>query len=168
MVAMVLAGAVGGQEEDGVGDPPLPSPSPSSSSSFGVPERVLLRAFEEVFQTRDILLANSRAVVVEEAFRQLDQLGVPRNYTSAGWERDDALMARVLMRAAMGNLMLGLAREPEDWSLVVADVSAGKLVRRRSFSAVRFAVVQSLLLVAILALGRSIWLAHMQQVVAEP
>ena len=120
-----------------------------------VSDTALAAAFSDVFEVRDVI-TDARAPVMEAAFRQLDQLGVPRDLQTLGNLTDDAA-GRVLMRAALGNLMLGL-RESGDWSVVAADVGSGKLVRRRSFSSVRFAVIESLLLVAILALGRAVWI----------
>lgn len=119
-----------------------------------VTNTALATAFSDVFQVRDVI-TDLQAPVVEAALRQLDQLGVPRSGLLDNMT--DAAVGRVLMRAALGNLILGI-RDPDDWSVIAADVGSGKLVRRRSFSSVRFAVIESLLLIAILALGRAVWL----------
>ena len=115
----------------------------------------LLRSFSEVFAVKDILV-DTRSRVVQRALVQLDHLGVSRDITSCGNMTDETL-ADVLMRAALGNIILGM-KDPDDWSVIVADTSSGRLVRQRSFSASRFAVIESLLLIAIVALGRSVWL----------
>lgn len=120
-----------------------------------VSNTALVNAFSDVFEVRDVI-ADTRAPVVEAALRQLDQLGVPRDLATLG-NLSDEVVGRVLMRAALGNLVLGM-RDEGDWSIIAADVGSGKLVRRRSFSSARFAVVESLLLVAILALGRAVWI----------
>jgi hypothetical protein len=65
--------------------------------------------------------------------------------------------ALVLMKAALGEYVLGL-RDPNDWVVVVADAESGQLVRQRSFSATRFAVIESLLLISVTALVRMLWL----------
>lgn len=121
---------------------------------MAVSDTALVRAFIDVFGVRDVI-SDPRAPIIDAALRQLDQLGVPRDLRSLG-NMTDAMVGNVLMRAALGNLLLGL-RDPDDWSVVVADVGSGKLVRRRSFSSVRFAVIESLLLISILALGRAVW-----------
>ena len=134
---------------------------------LAISPEALLSAFSDVFGVHDVLdpgLAASGPLAAQ-ALRQLDQLGVPRRLVRDGnasvplslllWPDEDAL-AGLLMRAALGNLVLGL-RDPSDWSVVVADVSTGQLVRRRSFSAIRLAVIESLLLIAIVALGRAVW-----------
>ena len=126
-----------------------------ASLSHAMDETELLRSFSEVFAVKD-LLADSRSTVVQRAMRQLDHLGVPRDISSCG-NLTNSVLADVLMRAALGNLLLGM-KDADDWSVVVADTSTGHLVRRRSFSASRFAVIESLLLIAIVALGRSVWL----------
>ena len=114
----------------------------------------LLTAFAEVFDVHDMLLDPDTAVM-RRAVQQLGELGVPSDMDLCNL--DERVKARVLMRAALGNLQLGM-RDDTDWSVIVADVSTGQLIRVRSFSAVRFAVIESLLLVAIVALGRAIWI----------
>ena len=129
------------------------------SLAAALDETELLRAFSEVFDVKDYV-ADSRSAVVQRALRQLDHLGVPRDVSTSSSSNSsltEAVLADVLMRAALGNLLLGM-KDADDWSVVVADTSTGHLVRRRSFSASRFAVIESLLLIAIVALGRSVWL----------
>ena len=143
------------------------SAGPGAWMPPAVSEAALLKAFADVFGVHDVV-SDARAPILGQALRQLDQLGVPRgmlvltgsnvtlNGTAFGGIGEDVL-AGVLMRAALGNLLLGM-RDPSDWTVVVADVSTGELVRRRSFSSVRLAVIESLLLIAIVALGRAVWI----------
>ena len=126
------------------------------SLTLALEEDQLLRSFSEVFEVKDYI-ADSRSAVVQRALRQLDHLGVPRDVPGGCGNLTDSVFADVLMRAALGNLLLGM-RDADDWSVIVADTGTGHLVRKRSFSASRFAVIESLLLIAIVALGRSVWL----------
>lgn len=139
---------------------------------LSISSEALLSAFSDVFGVHDVLDAGfvgGASPLVAQALRQLDQLGVPRTILASpgpgAWDRNgtraladwsEEALAGLLMRAALGNLVLGL-RDPSDWSVLVADVGTGQLVRRRSFSAVRLAVIESLLLIAIVALGRAVW-----------
>ena len=125
----------------------------------------LIAAFSDVFAAQDLII-DARSPVIMTALRQLDQLGVrfpigvdpscavPITLQSG---MAPSSVAGVLMRAALGNLLLGL-RDPSDWSIVVADPMSGRLTRSRSFSSVRFAVLEGLLVLTILALGRALWL----------
>ena len=117
----------------------------------------LIEAFSDVFEMKD-LMTNPTEPVYQEAWRQLDHIGVPRDLQSL-CNLTDPVLVQVLMRAALGNLIQGL-RDPSDWSIIVADVGTGKLVRRRSFSSTRLAVIESLLLIAIVALGRTVWIRN--------
>ena len=113
----------------------------------------LLEAFSDVFAVKDAI-ADFDSPVMAKAWMQLAKMGVGRDIRC---NIDDQVLADVLMKAALGNLHLGL-RDSTDWSVILADVGTGQLVRTRSFSAVRFAIIECLLLVAIVALGRAIWL----------
>ena len=146
-----------------------------------VSQQALMLAFSEVFGVRDVVL-DAGSPLMECALRQLDQMGIPRGVVldpaaidsaSAAAHRNasyayaelmrrglgsqgDRVLAGLLMRAALGNIVLGL-RDPSDWSLVMLDPTTGDLVRRRSFSSTRLAVIETLLLICIVALGRMVW-----------
>ena len=134
---------------------------------------------------RGMQLTEAGEVLMQRAsglLRQLDQMGIPRGVVldpaaidsaSAAAHRNasyayaelmrrglgsqgDRVLAGLLMRAALGNIVLGL-RDPSDWSLVMLDPTTGDLVRRRSFSSTRLAVIETLLLICIVALGRMVW-----------
>jgi hypothetical protein len=129
--------------------------APNGGEFALISDDALIAAFSDAFEVRD-RLSDARVEVVQAAVRQLDHLGVRRD-TATLANLSEPVLARILMRAAIGNLALGM-RDPADWSFLAADVASGKLVRRRSFSAVRVAVIESLLLISIVALGRAVWL----------
>ncbi len=152
-------------------------PCAAAQSDAVLSEQALMLAFSEVFGVRDVVL-DAGSPLMECALRQLDQLGVPRGVVATadggnGADRpnasayaelmrrglrsqSEAALAGMLMRAALGNIVLGL-KDPSDWSLVMLDPTTGDLVRRRSFSSTRLAVIETLLLICIVALGRMVW-----------
>jgi hypothetical protein len=89
---------------------------------------------------------------------QLDKMGIDSSLSTVCTLSDDAV-AQLLMKAALAEYIMGL-QDANDWSIVVADAGTGQLTRQRSFSAVRFAVIESLLLIAVAALGRAVWMGN--------
>lgn len=120
-----------------------------------VSDEALFGAFSSVFQLRDAI-QDRNTTVLRAAFLELEKMGIDSNMTNLA-DLPDGVAALVLMKAALGEYVLGL-RDPDDWVVVVADAESGQLVRQRSFSATRFAVIESLLLVAVTALVRILWL----------
>lgn len=118
-------------------------------------DTALFSAFSSVFQLRDSI-QDRNTTVLRAAFLELEKMGIDSNITNLA-ELPDGTAALVLMKAALGEYVLGL-RDPNDWSVVVADAESGQLVRQRSFSATRFAVIESLLLISVTALVRMLWL----------
>jgi len=110
----------------------------------------LISAFSDVFNVHDII---ADTTVLEAALRELDKMGVDSSLTSLCSLPEDKV-ALLLMKASLAEFLIGL-QDGKDWSIVMLD--SGHLVRERSFSAVRFAVVECLLLMSIVALGWSIW-----------
>ena len=106
-----------------------------------------------MFGVRD-LIVDPDSPVMRKVEEQLTELGLTKMSLC---DQSDVAVAGVLMRAALGNLQLGM-RDSADWSVIAADPATGRLIRVRSFSAVRFAVIESLLLVSILALARALWM----------
>lgn len=155
--------------------------SAAAATNAVVSQQALMIAFSEVFGVRDMVL-DAGSPLMECALRQLDQMGIPRevvigigggsgsaNASGASnsaahaelirrglGSQGDRVLAGLLMRAALGNIVLGL-RDPSDWSLLMLDPTTGDLVRRRSFSSTRLAVIETLLLICIVALGRMVW-----------
>ena len=123
--------------------------------SFAFQNTSIYIAFAEVFQLHDEI-QDSSTPVFRQATLELEKMGVNSDLSGI-CELDSDTVARVLMKAALGEYILGL-RDPTDWSIVIANAESGQLVRQRSFSATRFAVIESLLLVSIVALGRVLWL----------
>jgi hypothetical protein len=115
----------------------------------------LFSAFSSVFQLRDGI-QDRNTTVLRSALLELEKMGIDSNITNLS-ELPDQTTALVLMKAALGEYILGL-RDPNDWTVVVADAESGQLVRQRSFSATRFAIIESLLLIAVTALVRVLWL----------
>jgi hypothetical protein len=120
-----------------------------------IQNRSIYSAFSEVFQLRDDIQDGSTPVL-RQAVLELEKMGIELNFSNV-CELDSDTLARILMKAALGEYILGL-KDPNDWSVVIANAETGQLTRQRSFSATRFAVIESLLLVSIVALGRVLWL----------
>lgn len=110
----------------------------------------LIKAYSEVFGVRDII---ENPDTMGHALAQLSKLGV--GDLSDVCKLDEATVATLVMHAALGSLTLNL-KDPSDWSVVVADLNTGMLVRKRSFTSTRYAIMESLLLVAVVALGRAV------------
>ena len=117
----------------------------------------LAEAFVSVFKMKDSL-SDLNSPVIRHAMVQLDKMGIDSSLASL-CELPDAIVAQLLMKAALAEFVIGL-QDANDWSIVVADAGTGQLTRQRSFSAVRFAVIESLLLVAVAALGRVVWIGN--------
>lgn len=109
----------------------------------------LIKAYGEVFGVRDIIQNPS---TMNHALNQLRKLGIEQ--VGDICSLDDATLAKLIMHAALGNLILGM-KDPYD--IVVADLNTGRLVRKRSFTSTRYAVLESLLLIAVMALGMAVW-----------
>lgn len=119
----------------------------------------LVAAFSSVFQLKDSI-SDADTPVLRHALMQLDKMGIDSSTSSVCFLSEDAV-AQLLMKAALAEYLLGL-QDPNDWSIIVADAGTGQLTRQRSFSSVRFAVIESLLLIAVAALGRSVWMGNKQ------
>jgi len=109
----------------------------------------LIKAYGEVFGVRDIIENPS---TMNHALNQLRKLGVED--VGRLCSLDDDTLARLVMHAALGNLILGL-KDPYD--TVKADLNTGRLVRKRAFTSTKYAILESLLLIAVVALGMAVW-----------
>jgi len=112
-------------------------------------------AFSSVFNLRDEI-RDSETPVLRQALLELEKMGVNASLSNVCSLSEDTT-SLLLMKAALAEYVLGL-RDPNDWAVVVADAETGQLVRQRSFSATRFAVIESLLIISVVALGRVLWL----------
>ena len=117
----------------------------------------VVAAFSSVFQLKDSI-SDADTPVLRHALMQLDKMGIDSSLSTVCSLSDDAV-AQLLMKAALAEYIMGL-QDANDWSIVVADAGTGQLTRQRSFSAVRFAVIESLLLIAVAALGRAVWMGN--------
>lgn len=126
-----------------------------AQGSFALSNSSIYTAFSTVFNLRDQIL-DPTTPVLRQAMLELEKMGVDSSLQNL-CDLSDQTIANVLMKAALAEYVLGL-RDPNDWSIVVANAETGQLTRQRSFSAVRFAVIESLLLIAVMALGRALWL----------
>lgn len=115
----------------------------------------LLLAFQTVFNFKDSLTTFSTPVL-ESAFHELEKMGIARNFSNL-CTLNDFTLSHILMKAAYAEYIIGL-QDPNDWSIIVADGETGQLLRKKSFSSTRFAIIESLLLITIIALGRQLWL----------
>lgn len=115
----------------------------------------LYQAFTNVFHISDTLEMNND-VVLKMALLELSKMGVDENLQNLCFLEDN-IKYNVLMKAALGEYLFSL-RDPNDWSIVVIDVENGQFARKRSFSNTRFAVLETLLIISVLALGRLLWL----------
>jgi len=112
-------------------------------------------AFSSVFNLRDEI-RDSETPVLRQALLELEKMGVNASLSNVCSLSEDTT-SLLLMKAALAEYVLGL-RDPNDWAVVVADAETRQLVRQRSFSATRFAVIESLLITSVVALGRVLWL----------
>ena len=115
----------------------------------------LVAAFSSVFQLKDTLTSAKNPVLLK-ALMQLDKMGIDPSLKSL-CELPEQKVANLLMNAALAEYITGL-KDPNDWTIIVGDPSTGQLTRQRSFSSVRFATMEALLLVAVAALGRVVWM----------
>lgn len=115
----------------------------------------LYNAFALVFDVKDTIEKNNDAVL-EQALIELSKMGVNANLSNI-CELEDDIRNNILMKAALGEYIFGL-KDPNDWSVVVVDTETGRFTRKRSFSATRFAILESLLIISVLAMARVLWL----------
>lgn len=115
----------------------------------------LFSAFSTVFNLKDNIM-DGETPVLRQALLELEKMGVDSKFNNLCVLSSDDV-ALLLMKAALAEYILGL-RDPNDWSIVVANAESGQLVRQRSFSSTRFAVIESLLLISVVALGRVLWM----------
>jgi hypothetical protein len=115
----------------------------------------LYNAFALVFDVKDTIETNNDAVL-EQALIELSKMGVHANLSNI-CELEDDIRNNILMKAALGEYIFGL-KDPNDWSVVVVDTETGRFTRKRSFSATRFAILESLLIISVLAMARVLWL----------
>ena len=115
----------------------------------------LVAAFSSVFQLKDSI-SDADTPVLRHALMQLDKMGIDPSLKSL-CELPEQKVANLLMNAALAEYITGL-KDPNDWTIIVGDPSTGQLTRQRSFSSVRFATMEALLLVAVAALGRVVWM----------
>lgn len=114
-------------------------------------------AFANVFRLRDSI-EDGNTPVLRQAVLELEKMGISSDLSNL-CELSGENIATILMKAAYAEYIIGL-RDPSDWSIVVANAESGQLERQRSFSSTRFAVIESLLLISVVALGRVLWLRN--------
>lgn len=118
----------------------------------GLNDQSLISAFTSVFKLQDSIETRN-ATILQRAFVELEKMGVrDENLT----QLSDDQLATILMKAALGEYILGL-QDPNDWIITVANAETGQFVRKRSFSATRFAIIETLLLICVAALVRMLW-----------
>ena len=127
----------------------------AQENASNIEPQSLFRAFSSVFQLKDTI-EDGNTKVLRQAYLQLEKMGLSENLGNI-CSLDSDTLSLILMKAALGEFILGL-RDPNDWNIVIANAETGRLERQRSFSATRFAVIESLLIICIVALGRVIWL----------
>jgi len=108
----------------------------------------LITAFTDVFNVHDFV---ADTTILKTAMRELDKMGVGSSGLS---DLSEDKVALILMKASLAEFLIGL-QDDKDWSVVMR--GSGHLVRERPFSAVRLAVIECLLLIAVVALGWSVW-----------
>lgn len=118
-------------------------------------KNALYKAFTTVFQINDEIQMNND-VVLKMAMLELQKLGMDDSLQNICSLKDEVKF-NILMKAALGEYLFSL-KDPNDWSVIVMDVENGQFTRRRSFSNTRFAVLETLLIISVLALGRLLWL----------
>lgn len=118
-------------------------------------KNALYKAFTNVFQINDEIQMNND-VVLKMAILELQKLGMDDTLQNMCSLKDEVKF-EILMKAALGEYLFSL-KDPNDWSIIVIDVENGQFTRKRSFSNTRFAVLETLLIISVLALGRLLWL----------
>ena len=118
------------------------------TTTYALSNSSLIAAFTDVFNVHDII---ADTTILNTALRELEKMGVGANGLQDLTEDQVAL---ILMKASLAEFLIGL-QDDKDWSVVM--MGTGHLVRERSFSAVRFAVFECLLVISVVALGWSVW-----------
>jgi len=118
-------------------------------------KNVLYQAFSNVFGVKD-QIESDNDVVLQRAMLELSKMGVTENLTNL-CSLESYNLYNILMKAAMGEYIFSL-KDSNDWVITLDNVETGQLVRKRSFSATRFAILETLLVVSIVALGRVLWI----------
>lgn len=123
-------------------------------STCALNDTYIFDAFTTVFQFKD-QLTDLNTPILRSAYLEFEKMGIDASLNNLCDLSQDKV-ALILMKAALAEYVLGM-KDPNDWNIVVANAETGQLTRKRSFSATRFAVIESLLLVSIIALGRLLW-----------
>jgi len=116
---------------------------------------VLYSAFSKVFNVKDQIELNND-IILQRAMLELSKMGVSENLNNL-CDLDAEYLYNILMKAALGEYIFSL-KDPNDWILTVDNVNNGQLIRKRSFSATRFAILETLLIISVVALGRVLWI----------
>ncbi len=124
-------------------------------SAQALSDKNLFTAYKSVFNFRDEF-GTSNTPIIQAALIELNKMGIDSNFSSLCVLEEEKL-ALLLMKAAYAEYVIGL-KDPNDWNIVVADAETGQLARKRSFSSTRFAIIESLLLISIIAIGRLLWI----------
>jgi hypothetical protein len=115
----------------------------------------LYTAFATVFNVKDNIELNND-IILQKAMLELAKMGVSENITEL-CTMETKYLYNILMKAALGEYIFSL-QDPNDWILTIDNVQTGQLIRKRSFSATRFAILETLLIITIVALGRVLWI----------
>jgi hypothetical protein len=122
--------------------------------AYGINNESLAQAFKKTFNFKDEIKTLDTPII-QAALIELNKMGITNNFSNL-CEFTDHELATILMKAAYAEYIIGL-NDPSDWSIVVADAESGQLMKKRSFSSTRFAVIESLLLISIVALAHLLW-----------
>jgi hypothetical protein len=126
----------------------------SSGLSFALSNQSISHAFKNVFNFKDEIQTLDTPII-QAALMELNKMGISTSLSNL-CELSETNLALILMKAAYAEYVIGL-KDPSDWTIVVADAESGQLSKKRSFSTTRFAVIESLLLISIVALAHLLW-----------
>jgi len=118
-------------------------------------KQLLYNAFSNVFNVQDQIEMNND-IVLSKAILELSKMGVTESLNNL-CTLDAENVYDILMKAALGEYILSL-KDPNDWVITLDNVETGQLIRKRSFSATQFAILETLLIISIVALGRVLWI----------
>ena len=109
----------------------------------------LINAFIQVFDVQDEILSVN-VDIMQLAMMQLQKSNI---LVDSLCELPEDTQALILMQNARANAVFQL-QDQQDWHLMINE---NGFYRERSYQSIRFAVIETLLLITVMALAYSIW-----------
>lgn len=127
----------------------------------GMLNRTLLyNSFVRTFPIRDSsIIMTDNSALVQSAVREIHKLGVPDNITLFRSQSDEFLID-IMMLAALGNMANATKEDIHAIAIIVADPATGRLERLDSITHNRILILEVMIFVLVIALGRSWFVLH--------